>query len=341
MTVLQFEAVAITVAMLGLFIWDRWRYDLVACLALLAAMAFGVVPFKHAFDGFANPVVIIIGSVLIVSRAIARSHILDDSVRRLMRHATTPSLQIGLLSTCVAFLSAVIKNVGTLGIFLPIAIQTARKSGMSPSSYLMPLSFASLIGGTMTLIGTSPNILVSGIREQATGAPYQMFDFLPVGLPLTLASLVFLTFGWRLLPRDRVGKPTDDEKFNVGRFTTELVLPEESQSIGRTVGDIENAEEGDLIITRVVRGANTHHIPSRNWRLMQGDILVVQASPEVVKSIVAKQGLQLAGKRVLTDEELGEDDMTTIECVVQPDSILVGESAESIRLRGRYEINLL
>ncbi|MDE2363778.1 MAG: SLC13 family permease [Hyphomicrobiales bacterium] len=341
MNLLQIEATAIVIAMLGMFMWDLWRYDVVAAAALLAAIATGVVKPEKAFEGFAHPVIVIIASVLIVGRAIARSKILDSGVRALMRRARSTSLQIGALAACVAILSALIKNVGTLGIFLPIAIQTARRAGRSPSLYLMPMSFASLIGGTMTLVGTSPNILVSSIRAQEGGAPFRMFDFLWVGLPLTLVALVFLTFGWRLLPRDRQGKPTEEEQFDVGRYMTELEVAKGSAAVGRSVGYVEDREDGDLIVTAIVRNAGRHFIPSRNWRLVEGDVLVVQSSPDVVKAAIAKEGLELAASKRIEGADETPDDMATVEAIVSGESPLVGRSAETMRLRQRYEINLL
>ena len=341
MNLVQTEAVVITLAMLGMFMWDRWRYDLVAMAALLAALATGVVKSDKAFEGFAHPVIVIIASVLIVGRAIARSKILDSGVRALMRHAGSTSLQIGALAACVAFLSALIKNVGTLGIFMPIAIQTARKSGASPSMYLMPLSFASLIGGTMTLVGTSPNILISTIRTQEGGAPFRMFDFLWVGLPLTCGAIVFLSFGWRLLPHDRKGRPSEDEQFDVGRYMTELQVPEGSAAIGKTIGYVEDREDGDLIVTAIVRGDGHHFIPSRTRRMFAGDVLMVHGSPDIVKAVVAKEGLDLAAGKQIEGAQETPDAMATTEAIVSPDSPLIGESAESLRLRQRYEINLL
>ena len=288
MTLIQIEATLIVVVMLGIFAWDRWRYDMVALGALLAALVFGVVRPDKAFEGFSNPVVVIIASVLVVSRAIARSRILDDGARALLRRAPTTGLRIGVLAACVAFLSAFIKNVGTLGMFLPIAIQTARRNGQSPSLYLMPLSFASLIGGTMTLVGTSPNLLISAVRKEAGSAPFAMFDFVWVGLPLTLLAIVFLSIGWRLLPHDRQGRPSDEEKFDVGRYMTELRVAQGAALVGKTVGYVEDVGEGDLIVTAVLRVERRHSIPSRNWPLAAGDTLVVQASPDVVKELVAR-----------------------------------------------------
>lgn len=190
----QAAAIAIVVVMLGIFVWDRWRYDIVAMGALLAALAVGIVPQDKAFVGFSDQVIVVMASVLVVSKAIARSGMLDRIVRRLLKGVESPSAQVGVLSASVGLLSAFVKNVGTLGIFMPIAIQIARRSKQSPSIYLMPLAFASLIGGTITQIGTSPNLLISTVREDIKGEPFGVFDYAWVGLPLTLLVVAFLTF---------------------------------------------------------------------------------------------------------------------------------------------------
>ncbi len=339
MTFIQIEATVIVIVMLAVFAWDRWRYDVVALGALLAALVTGVVKPDHAFEGFASPVVVIIASVLVVGRAISRSRVLDEIAHGLLRRAPNTGLRIAALAACVAFLSAFIKNVGTLGIFMPIAIQSARRNGQSPSLYLMPLSFASLIGGTMTLVGTSPNLLISTIRKEAVGAPYSMFDFIWVGLPLTLAAILFLSVGWRLLPSDRKGRPTDEEKFDVGRYMTELRIPEGAALASRTVGAVEDTEEGDLLVTAVLRDDRRHSIPPRSWKLQADDILVVQASPDVVKALVAREKLELAGDEEIAVEP-GEE-IVTIEAVVGANSKLSGWKVATLRLRQRYAVNLL
>src|SRR4051794_2465333 len=190
LTLLQIESLAIIAGMLVLFLSDRLRYDVVAALALCCAALTGVVPPGKVFEGFANPVIIIIASVLVLSRAIAVSGVIEAAMRRVLQRLPGTSLQVGILTSCVTFLSAFMKNVGTLGIFMPIAIQAAERSKRSPSLYLMPLAFGSLIGGTITQVGTSPNLLISAVRQQVEGRPFSLFDFTPVGLPLSILAVV-------------------------------------------------------------------------------------------------------------------------------------------------------
>ena len=337
----QTAAIGVVVGMLVFFVWDRWRYDVVAVSALLAAIALGVVPGDQAFVGFSDQVVIVIAAVLVVSRAISRSGILDRAIHRLMKGVEKPSLQIGLLAGAVAILSAFVKNVGTLGIFMPIAIQVARRSRQSPSIYLMPLAFASLIGGTITQIGTSPNLLISSVRQEISGEPFKLFDYAWVGLPLTLLVVLFLMFGWRLLPKGRRGRPSAEESFSIDDYTTELLVTEESSLIGKTVGDLERAGQGDVVVTSVLREGGHNYIPNPHWPLFAGDIVTVQAEPASVKHLVDETKLGLAHAQELTPADEGRDELSTVEAVVTAASPIVGQTPRSLQLRQRYDVNLL
>lgn len=337
----QAAAIAIVVIMLGVFIWDRWRYDIVAIGALLAAIAVGIVPQDKAFVGFSDQVIVVMASVLVVSKAIARSGVLDRLVRRLMKGVDSPSTQIGLLSLSVGLLSAFVKNVGTLGIFMPIAIQIARRSKQSPSIYLMPLAFASLIGGTITQIGTSPNLLISTVREDLTGEGFSVFDYAWVGLPLTLLCVAFLAIGWRVLPRDRQGTAMADERFSIEDYTTELVVGQSSPLVGKTVGDLEHAGTGDAVVVAVMREGGHNYIPNPNWPLFAGDIVTVQAEPSTIKELVEESRLDLAHARQLTKNNGDRDELSTVEVIVTADSPIVGQTPRSLSLRQRYDVNLL
>src|SRR5918997_6892801 len=221
MTLQQSLAVGIVVIMMGLFVWGRFRYDLVAALALLAAVTVGIVPAKEAFSGFSDDVVIIVASALLVSAAVARSGVTETVMRRIAPYATTTQAQVFVLVFAVTALSAFVKNIGALAMLMPVAFQIARRTDTPPSAFLMPMAFGSLLGGIVTLVGTSPNIIVSRVREELTGEPFGMFDFTPVGVGLALAGVVFLTFGYRLLPPNRRAAPTMGEALDISDYVTE------------------------------------------------------------------------------------------------------------------------
>ena len=226
MTLDQAFAFAIILGTMGLLIWGRIRYDLVALLALLTSIACGIVKPKEAFHGFSDDIVIIVGSALVVSAAIGRSGLVETLMKPLVPRMQTSDMQVAVLTSAVTTLSAFVKNIGALAIFMPIALQVARRTQKPASRVLMPLAFGSLLGGLITLIGTSPNVIVSRMREQITGEPFRMFDFAPVGLGLAVVGVIFLTLGWRLLPTIKRGVgATPETRFSIEDYITEVRLP--------------------------------------------------------------------------------------------------------------------
>ncbi|MGP0002907.1 MAG: SLC13 family permease [Acetobacteraceae bacterium] len=343
MTLPQIEALAIVAGMLVLFVTDRLRYDLVAAIALSAAVLTGVVPAKKAFDGFSNSVIIIIASVLVISRAVAVSGVIDHAMRRLLRMLDSTTLQIATLTAAVSLMSAFVKNVGTLGVFMPVAIQAAERRNRPVSRYLMPLAFGSLVGGTITQIGTSPNLLISAVRQQVMGKPYHLFDFTPVGLPLTCAAVAFLSIGWRLLPTNRRGQPTAEKRFAIEDYTSEALLPEESPLVGKTVAELETLADGEVTVAGIIREESHHYVPRRNWTLDAGDILVLEGDPTALQPLVDQAKLKLLGAEEIAalKPRDKDDELETAEAVIAPDSLLIGNTPRDLRLRQDFEINLL
>ena len=343
MTLPQIEALAIVAGMLILFVSDRLRYDLVAALALSAAILTGVVPANKAFAGFASPVIVIIASVLVISRAVAASGVVDNAMRRVLRALDSTTLQVAALTGAVSLLSAFVKNVGALGLFMPIAIQAAERRNRPPSRYLMPLAFGSLVGGTITQIGTSPNVLISAVRQEVLGQPYHLFDFTPVGLPLTCVAVAFLSVGWRLLPANRRGRPTPERRFAIEDYTSEAVLPEDSPLVGKTVADLEALGEGEVAVTGVIREHTHRYVPRPGWSLYAGDVLVLQGDPTVLQPVVDQARLKLLGAEEIAalKPEDKDDVLETVEAVVAPDSLLIGNTPQDLHLRQNYEVNLL
>ncbi len=196
---------------------------------------------------------------------------------------------------CVTILSAFMKNVGALAIFLPAAVQVARRSDRSPSEFLMPLAFASLIGGSCTLIGTSPNLLISSVRQNLLGAPFTMFDFTPVGAGIAVVGVMFLAVGWRLIPRrERSGRP-GEAAFKVEDYTSELRVGRSSAYDGRTVGEIEELSGGAVAVTAVIRANTGRRVPSRHWRLEREDIVIVEAEPQAIEQLARDGNLEIVG----------------------------------------------
>jgi di/tricarboxylate transporter len=203
----------------------------------------------------------------------------------------------------------------------------------------MPLSFGSLLGGLMTLIGTSPNIIVARMREDILGTPFGMFDFMPVGLGLALAGVAFLTVGWRLLPSERHGKLP--EAFELENFTTEAVVPASSPLAEKSVSDLENLADEAVTVIGLIRENWRRYVPAGHWMLRADDVLVLEGEPNELKKLVDKAKLELVGRKDILPEQVKADEIGVVEAVVQEGSSLVGASAEQLRLRQHYRVNLL
>jgi di/tricarboxylate transporter len=340
LTLPQVEAFAILAAMLALFASDRLRYDLVGGLALIAAALTGIVPPEKVFEGFSNPVIIIIASVLVLSRAVELSGVVEALIRRIIGNTENTSVQVGVLTASVAGLSAFMKNVGTLGIFMPIAIQTAERSKRPPSRYLMPLAFGSLVGGTMTLIGTGPNLIISTVRQELEGRPFRLFDFSPVGVPLTIVGVLFLSIGWRLIPKNKP-KPGQEGQLSIETYTSEVSVPAKSWLAGKTVQDLEEMSSGDATVTSIVRKDGHRYIANGRSQLIPGEVIVLQIDPALLQSLLDRTGLKQYDANE-TKQALSKDDpVESIEAIVAADSPIVGQSPQALRLRRRFEASIL
>ena len=340
MTLPQIFSFAVIAAMMVAFIWGRFRYDLVAALALLASVALGIVPPDHAFTGFADDIVIIVGSALLVSAGVARSGIMELLIQRYVPKLSSVRIQLILLVAIVTILSGFVKNIGALAIMIPIAFQFARRSKISPSVFLMPMAFGSLLGGLMTQIGTSPNIIVSRLREEITGAPFTMFDFTPVGGALAVMGVIFLAFFYKLLPHRTRETATLDEAIDIKNYVSEARITAKSSLLGKTIADLMHAADGGAAVTSVLRAKGTRVTPLPDVVLREGDVVVLEGDPEALDRLVAQENLSVTGDRdVKSDKPASE--ISAIEAVVGENSRLIGCSAKQLSLFDRYNINLL
>jgi di/tricarboxylate transporter len=340
MTMQQILAFAVIAGTMALFVWGRLRYDLVAGVALLVAVLIGVVPADKAFSGFSDEIVVIVAGALIVSAAVARSGIIEVALQPIAPHVKSISLQIFVLAGAVALLSAFVKNIGALAMMIPIALQMAKRSNRSPSLLLMPMAFGSLLGGTMTLIGTSPNIIVSRVRDEILGQPFGMFDFTPVGLGLSVAGVLLLVFGYRLIPKDRQAAPGLGEAIDIRDYVTEARVKEDSDIAGQTVGELRKQSEQEVRVTAVVRDEKTA-VPSPNMKLQPNDIVMLQGEPAALERAVARSDLELEGENRLSRSEAKSDEIGVIEAVIGPNSLLIGQAAGRLGLHDRFNVNLL
>ena len=341
MTQPQFLAFGILAATMVLFIWGRLRYDVVALLSLLASILAGTVPAEKAFTGFSDDILIIVASALVMSAAIGRSGIIESSLAHVSRHVVRMRWQLTVLVGTVTILSALVKNIGALAMLMPAALRMAKKSGASPSRFLMPMAFGSLLGGLITLIGTSPNIIVSRVREEMTGEAFRMFDYAPVGLCLSAIGLVFLHFGHRLLPADRRAAPTMGEAVDIKDYTTEAEVPAQSQAVGMTPDEFKSANDGEVEITGIMRGDARARTEMRGTVIQAGDILLLKGDPDQLERAIATMELELDGQERTAITETREEDIGVIEAVITTNSPLVGRTAGGMLLHERHGVNLL
>jgi di/tricarboxylate transporter len=336
----QLVAFAVVAAMMALFVSGRLRYDLVAMLALLAAVFLGVVPHEAAFAGFGDDIVIIVGSALVVSAAVERSGVVAATVRRALG-VTSVQAQVVVLATIVTILSAFVKNIGALAMMMPVAFQMARRSQTSPSRFLMPMAFGSLLGGVVTLVGTSPNIIVSRVREELTGEPFAMFDFAPVGLGLAAAGIAFLSVGHRLLPHRERETGALEEAIDLDDYVTEGRVTADSAVAGKNIGDLAALVDNEVLVTAIVRGSGERVRPLPDVVLNEGDSVLLEGDPAALEQAVKRAKLELEGTDRPTGGRAAEEEIGGVEAVVGPSSILIGQSARRLALHERFDINLL
>lgn len=341
MTFNQITVFSTLALVLVLFIWGRWRYDLVALFALLVVTVTGLVPAAEAFNGFGHPAVITVAAVLIVSRALFNSGMVDYLVRLMGYAGERPVVQLSVLVTTVTICSGFMNNIGALALFMPVAIRMARKSEVSPSLFLMPLAFGSLLGGLITQVGTPPNIIISMVRTETAAAPFRMFDFAPVGAGVALAGLAFiLLVGWRLIP-NRQGRLSREELFEIDDYITEIHVPEKSTLTGQRVRDLEEATDGDVVVVGHLREGRKYAAPSPQRTFMAGDTLIIKANAEDLQEMLDATGLELADSGKLDEEALSSDEVTVMEATITRGSVMEGRTARGLNLRSLYGVNLL
>ncbi|MFK5997693.1 MAG: SLC13 family permease [Rhodobacterales bacterium] len=341
MTTDQIILFSLFAGVFAMLLWGKWRYDLIAFSALLIALVLGLIPTRLAFSGFGHPATVIVALVLVISRGLLNSGAIDLITKRLIDTGRAVSGHIAIMSTTGAILSAFMNNVAAMALLMPVDIQAATKAGRSVRATLMPLSFATILGGMVTLIGTPPNIIIASFRERAMGEPFAMFDFAPVGLTVAFVGIVYVaTVGWRLMPKAATDSVGQAGHIDLEGFIAELVVPEKSKSIGKMVRDLyKAADEDDITILGVVRGGTRLGGFGARTVLRAGDMLVVEAKAKDMDRFRGSVGLDYFGEHPLDDTATGG--LTLSEVVVPRDARIVGRSAISLRLRARRGVALL
>lgn len=341
MTTEQLTLFLLMGAVLALLMWGKWRYDLVAFGALSLGLVLGVIPKDQAFTGFGHPAVIIIALVLMISKALSQSGAIEILSTKIIDSSRSLSMHIASIGALGAVLSAFMNNVATLALLMPVDIQAANRAGRSPARTLMPLSFATILGGMVTLIGTPPNIVISQFRETALGEPYSMFDFAWVGLGTSLVGLLFIALiGWRLVPAARSDQNVSKDLRNLDDYIVEIGLDQDSPAIGQTIRALsEITHQHDVLILGLVRRGK--RLPGKALReiISKGDRLVIEASPEALESLSGE--LKLAYSKSTRHTGSLSGTLSLVEAAIPQEARIVGRSSEDIRLLHRHGVMLL
>ncbi|MDN2480460.1 SLC13 family permease [Vibrio agarivorans] len=357
----QWTILAIMLGTMLMFLFGRWRHDMVAFGALLACVLASLVDPTQAFSGFGHPAVVTVACVLVLSQSLQNSGAVDVLARSILPTNAGQFLTLLMLMGLGALLSGFMNNVGAMALLMPVAIQLTEKLDLTPGQILMPLAFGTILGGMTTLIGTPPNLIVAGFREEAGLGSFSMFDFTPIGLAIALAGVVFIALvGWRLVPiRQKAGV----EGFESGAYLTELRVGEASAAAGLRIREVEEKlTDVDVQIVGIVK--NDVRIMAPNpWRQVQvDDIIILEADADALSDILSILGLELeqpeepekeltalerkemSGDEPKADkksEKKHDDEVSLMEFVVLPSSRLIGRLVYALQLQARYGINVL
>ena len=332
---------ALFATVFAMLVWGRVRYDLVAFAALVIATVAGLVPTEATFSGFGHPAVVIIALVLIVSRGLMNSGAVERIAGRLLAEDRSTPAHIGIMAVAGAALSAVINNVAALALLMPLDIEAAEKAKRAVAASLMPLSFATILGGMITMIGTPPNIVIAQYRADTLGESFAMFDFAPVGLAVAAAGVLFVALaGWRLLPR-REGVDRMREAVESGAYLAELTVGAQSKSDGVRLRDLEPvAEAEDLNLIGLLRGGRRMSGFARWQTIEAGDVIVVEGEPSAIEAFTGKAGLEFEGT---TEHEGGMTGggLALMEAIVPDGARVAGRTARQIGLLTREGVSLI
>jgi len=382
MTVDQITILSIIFLTFLLFIWGKFRYDIVAlialCMLFIADTFLGgdtsnlIVDSSNLFIGFGHPAVITVAAVLIISRALRNAGVVEVISRKIMPLSKYQMMHISSLSTIAAIFSAIMNNVGALALMLPVALKTSIKQKRSPSIILMPLAFASILGGMITMIGTPPNIIIATLRKtifmdlkqvaiedntskaaqyflsqnidpnQLNPEAFGMLDFSPVGGIIAIIGVLFIAlFGWRLIPKESYKKPGTESLFSIDEYLTEIRIPNDCKLIGETISNIKNFTDNRLLIISVIGKDEKISTPIQSHRIVEGDRFQIQADPVELKLMMDEYNIRLIKKMRDRIDRLKDEDTNYREVLISPDSPLVNRNRTYLRRRSSNSLTLM
>ncbi|MDC9701620.1 MAG: SLC13 family permease [Alphaproteobacteria bacterium] len=341
MTLEQGLIFLIITSVFGLLLWGRWRYDSIAFGALILAASLRLITVEQTFAGFGHPAVIIIALVLLISKGLSNSGAIELISAHMTRKTQSMTTYISSMSALAALLSAIMNNVAALTLLMPVDIKAAKKAKRSPALTLMPLSFASILGGMITLIGTPSNIIVATFREKALGKPYMMFDFTPVGIVVAIVGVIYIvTIGRKLIPVDRMENDSPKALHDLAGFIADAHVPEKSSAIGKKVNELYKiASEHDVHIIGLVRNGKRLAGYAYAEEIIKNDILVLEATTPSIEPFVGALGLEFADSE--KHRGFSEENLTMSEVIVPENSRIAYRSATDLQLPEKHDVTLL
>lgn len=328
---------ALLVATLASFLWELLPVEVTAMCLLAAMLLAGLVTVDEAIAGLSNKGVVTIGALFVLSHALVKTGFLEIVADRISRRfGDRRWVGVGVLLVLIALMSGFLNNTAVVAMTIPLAVDLCRRFRLSPSKVLIPLSFAAIFGGTMTLIGTSTNLLVSSLTERAGQEPFGMFELTPLGLVYLAVGMAYLLLlAPRFLP-DRASIESLTRKYEMAPYLTELRVLEDSKLVDRTVRGVEMSSRYDVTVVAVLRGGERITEEIRVLRLRPDDVLIARGAMQNLIRLRDEMRLALLSDVKLSDEELAGGEQVVAEALVSPNSSLIGRTLLQVDFRRRF-----
>jgi len=327
----------ILVILMGLLIWGKWRYDAVTLICLAALVLLGIVPANDAFSGFGHPAVVTVALVLLISRGLQEAGMVSLAGNLISRYTLNENQYLIVIMVIAAFLSSFMNNIGAMALLLPITLSVCQKMDWNPSKFLMPLAFASILGGMNTVIGTPPNIIIAQYRQEYTGVAFNFFDYSFVGLAVSIIGILFIAaIGYRFVTvRENDGGTT--RLIDLKNYLFEVKVRDDSNAIGMRLSEIKKISGPETEVLGVVNETGGVSRVSMAKKIQPGQVLVIKTSPDDIASIQERLGFEIAENL----NTIQESDLAEIEVMVTAGSRLIGRKHEFLKRLASDDLALL
>jgi di/tricarboxylate transporter len=325
------------VILMGLLIWGKWRYDAVTLICLAALVLLGIVPANDAFSGFGHPAVVTVALVLLISRGLQEAGMVSLAGNLISRYTLNENQYLIVIMVIAAFLSSFMNNIGAMALLLPITLSVCQKMDWNPSKFLMPLAFASILGGMNTVIGTPPNIIIAQYRQEYTGVAFNFFDYSFVGLAVSIIGILFIAaIGYRFVTvRENDGGTT--RLIDLKNYLFEVKVRDDSNAIGMRLSEIKKISGPETEVLGVVNETGGVSRVSMAKKIQPGQVLVIKTSPDDIASIQERLGFEIAENL----NTIQESDLAEIEVMVTAGSRLIGRKHEFLKRLASDDLALL